>query len=140
MPLYRFTRAAPLFDSDPETAEAVLRRIVADEPHHARALNNLGVSIERRGKPWRSAALYRRAQQADPTLAAARRNAARFGPARLRMLATLTLSAGALAVSTWLCRRWMPGLGLPIAIGILVLSLVVALRSARPRLPPEATF
>jgi tetratricopeptide (TPR) repeat protein len=74
VPHYRFCLAQLLFAAEPKEAEALLRRIVADEPKHAAALNDLGVLAHREGRFKDAHKLYQRAVRADPRLNAARRN------------------------------------------------------------------
>lgn len=74
VPLYRVKLAELVFDSDPEAAEALLRRVVDDEPTRAEALNDLGVLVERRGDVSAARELYGRAQRADPASPAALHN------------------------------------------------------------------
>lgn len=74
VPLYRTTLAAFVFDAEPDAAESLLRRIVADEPRRAAALNDLGVLLQRKANLKEARSHYERAVKADPSLEAARDN------------------------------------------------------------------
>lgn len=77
VPLYRLTLARLLFDHTPAVSQALLERIVTDEPNRAPELNDLGVLLERKGEGEGAEKLYQRALAADPTLAAPKNNLAR---------------------------------------------------------------
>ncbi|MFT3842880.1 MAG: tetratricopeptide repeat protein [Myxococcaceae bacterium] len=104
--LYRLTLARLLFDSTPAIAEALLQRIVTDEPNRAAELNDLGVLVERKGEVDAATKLYQRALAADPALAAPKNNLA-----RLKAIGSAGIHYTALAVFFLILA------GVPFAIG-----------------------
>ncbi|WP_082572026.1 tetratricopeptide repeat protein [Variovorax sp. Root434] len=54
----RFSRAESLEETKPQTAEALYRRILADDPSYAHAYLNLGFMLCESGRPEAAAALY----------------------------------------------------------------------------------
>jgi tetratricopeptide (TPR) repeat protein len=131
VPLYRYSLAQLLFDSEPKQSQGLLRRIIADEPRNAAALNDLGVLLQREGRLKEASKLYRRAAQADPQLEAARNNAENvdWPVARWKLGAGLGLfilagpTMGSALGSLWV---WRAGHSLA-ATGLGVLSILAAL-------------
>jgi tetratricopeptide (TPR) repeat protein len=150
VPLYRFTLAQILFDAEPKRAEDMLRRIVADDPRHAAALNELGVLAQRAGRLKEARTLYERAARADPLLTAARHNLEHVGYPVSRwklgmglgvvMLAGPTAGSALAALWVWRDGHSFGALGLAALSALSSLLAVVTFGQAletkrRPRTP-----
>ena len=131
VPLYRFRLAHFLFHTDRAKAEALLERIVADEPTRADALNDLGVLLHLRGDAVRARALYVRALRANPRFEVATRNKHRLARRSTKVAAIVFLGAflggapTAVAIALWRAGHvgWA-SLALAMAlVGVLVTAL-----------------
>lgn len=84
----------------PRQARKLYRRVLAVDPHHSAAINNLAVIDMKRGRLFRSSTGFRRALATDPSMMLARRN----------MVILLTTIASAFHFAGWLIYSCFSGI------------------------------
>jgi tetratricopeptide (TPR) repeat protein len=74
LPEPRDVIARATLDDDPRRTEAVLLERLADDPTNVHALINLGVALDRQGRAWDAAQVFKNAVRLDPSNELARAN------------------------------------------------------------------